>query len=210
MIKKLSQHLWIKRKEADKYFFSAKAYGYRARSVYKLLEINKKFKILKEDISVADLGAAPGSWSQILADTLFRNSKNSKSKIYAIDIKDIKPIENVIIFKKDINDFLIENYTIKANSLDLVLSDMAPKATGHRFTDQFRATDLVEKAIVFAQNYLSLNGNFVCKLLGANTNDTLIKCIKKHYKYIKLFKPKSSMKDSKEIYLICLGFNNLQ
>ncbi len=210
MIKKLSQHLWIKRKEADKYFFSAKAYGYRARSVYKLLEINKKFKILKEDISVADLGAAPGSWSQILADTLFRNSKNSKSKIYAIDLQDIKPIENVIIFKKDINDFLIENYTIKANSLDLVLSDMAPKATGHRFTDQVRATDLVEKAIVFAQNYLSLNGNFVCKLLGANTNDTLIKSIKKHYKYIKLFKPKSSMKDSKEIYLICLGFNNLQ
>ena len=210
MIKKLSQHLWIKRKEADKYFFSAKAYGYRARSVYKLLEINKKFKILKEDISVADLGAAPGSWSQILADTLFRNSKNSKSKIYAIDLQDIKPIENVIIFKKDINDFLIENYTIKANSLDLVLSDMAPKATGHRFTDQVRATDLVEQAIVFAQNYLSLNGNFVCKLLGANTNDTLIKSIKKHYKYIKLFKPKSSMKDSKEIYLICLGFNNLQ
>ena len=99
---------------------------------------------------------------------------------------------------------------LKAKSLDLVLSDMAPKATGHRFTDQVRAIDLVEKAIVFAQNYLSLNGNFVCKLLGANTNDNLIKGIKKHYKYVKLFKPKSSMKDSKEIYLICLSFNNLQ
>ena len=210
MVKKLSQQLWIKRKEADKYFFSAKANGYRARSVYKLLEINKKFNLIKENISVADLGAAPGSWSQILADILFRKSKNSKSKIYAIDINDIKPIENVIIFKKDINEFLTENNSIKAKSLDLVLSDMAPKATGHRFTDQVRATDLVEKAIVFAQNYLSLNGNFVCKLLGANTNDNLIKCIKKHYKYVKLFKPKSSMKDSKEIYLVCLGFNNLQ
>ena len=164
MVKKLSQNLWIKRKEGDKYFFSAKAYGYRARSVYKLLEINKKFKILKEGISVADLGAAPGSWSQMLAETLFRKSKNSKSKIYAIDLQDIKPIENVIIFKKDINDFLIESYTIKANSLDLVLSDLAPKATGHRFTDQIRSTDLVEKAIAFAQNYLSLNGNLVCKL----------------------------------------------
>ena len=90
--------------------------------------------------------------------------------------------------------------------LDLVLSDLAPKATGHRFTDQIRSTDLVEKAIAFAQNYLSLNGNLVCKLLGTNTNDSLIKSIKKHYKYVKLFKPKSSMKDLKEIYLICLGF----
>ncbi len=210
MVKKLSQQLWIKRKEADKYFFSAKAYGYRARSVYKLLEINKKFNILKKDIAVADLGAAPGSWSQMLADILFSKSKNSKSKIYAIDIQDLKPIENVIILKKDINDLLIENNTIKANSLDLILSDMAPKATGHRFTDQVRATDLVEKAIIFAQYYLSYNGNFVCKLLGANTNDKLIKDIKKHFKYVKLFKPKSSMKDSKEIYLVCLSFNNLQ
>ena len=86
----------------------------------------------------------------MVANTLFRKSKNSKSKIYAIDLQDIKPIENVIIFKKDISDFLIENYTIKANSLDLVLSDMAPKATGHRFTDQVRATDLVEKALARA------------------------------------------------------------
>ena len=146
----------------------------------------------------------------MLADILFSKSKNSKSKIFAIDIQDLKPIENVIILKKDINDFLIENNTIKANSLDLILSDMAPKATGHRFTDQVRATDLVEKAIVFAQYYLSYNGNFVCKLLGANTNDKLIKDIKKRFKYVKLFKPKSSMKDSKEIYLVCLSFNNLQ
>ena len=82
MVKKLSQNLWIKRKEGDKYFFSAKAYGYRARSVYKLLEINKKFKILKEGISVADLGAAPGSWSQMLAETLFRKSKNSNRFVF--------------------------------------------------------------------------------------------------------------------------------
>jgi 23S rRNA (uridine2552-2'-O)-methyltransferase len=87
---------------------------------------------------------------------------------------------------------------------------MAPKATGHRFTDQIRASDLAEKAVYFAQKYLSFKGSFVCKLLGANTNDTLIKDIKKQYKEVKLFKPKSSMKDSKEIYLVCLGFNNLQ
>ena len=159
---------------------------------------------------VADLGAAPGSWSQILAETLFMKNKNCNSKIYAIDIQSIEPIENVIVFKKDINNFITESSLIKENSLDLVLSDMSPKATGHRFTDQIRASDLAEKAVYFAQKYLSFKGSFICKLLGANTNDTLIKDIKKQYKEVKLFKPKSSMQDSKEIYLVCLGFNNLQ
>ncbi len=210
MPKKISQQLWIKRKEADKFFFNAKADGYRARSVYKLLEINKKFNILRENISVADLGAAPGSWSQMLAEILFKKNENSKSKVYAIDIEDMKPIERVVILKKNINEFLEESNLIKKNSLDLVLSDMAPKATGHRFTDQARSTDLVEKAIFFAQNYLSFKGNFVCKLLGVNNNSSLINKVKKNYEHVKLFKPKASMKDSKEIYLICLSFNNLQ
>ena len=211
MAKKISQQLWIKRKESDKFFFNAKADGYRARSVYKLLEINKKFNILRENISVADLGAAPGSWSQMLAEILFKKNENSKSKVFAIDIEDMKPIERVVILKKNINEFLEESNLIKKNSLDLVLSDMAPKATGHRFTDQARSTDLVEKAILFAQNYLSYKGNFVCKLLGVNNNNnSLINKVKKNYKHVKLFKPKASMKDSKEIYLICLSFNNLQ
>lgn len=208
MAKKISQHLWIKRKEEDKYFFAAKSEGYRARSVYKLLEINKKFNILKANIAVADLGAAPGSWSQMLANTLLKKKKNFKSKVYAIDIEDIEPIEKVIIFKKNIDEFLTESNFIEKNSLDLVLSDMAPKATGHRFTDKARADNLAEKAVDFAQNYLSLNGNFVCKLLGANSN--LLEKVKKNYKYVKLFKPKASMKESKEIYLICMSFNNLQ
>ena len=209
MKKKISQQLWVKRKEADKFFFAAKSEGYRARSVYKLLEINKKFNILRENMNVVDLGAAPGSWSQMIANYLFKN-KNSKSKVYAIDIQDIEPIERVIILKKNINDLLEESNFFKKNSLDLVLSDMAPKSTGHRFTDQTRSIDLVEKAIFFAQNYLSFKGNFVCKILGVNDNNSLIKQVKKNYERVKLFKPKASMKGSKEIYLICLSFNNLQ
>ena len=156
MAKKLSQYLWIKRKEADKYFFAAKAKGYRARSAFKLLEINQKFNILRNNIDVADLGAAPGSWSQILSKTLFKKNLKSNSKIYAIDIQDMNPIKNVIVIKRDINDLLKENELLKEKSLNLVLSDMAPKATGHRFTDQARATDLVEKAIAFAKKYLML------------------------------------------------------
>ena len=158
---------------------------------------------------VADLGAAPGSWSQMLSDKLFSKRNNNKSKIYAIDLQTIDPIEKVIIIKKDIKVFLKESYMIDKGSLDLVLSDMAPKATGHRFTDQARAEDLVQAAVDFAKYYLAKNGNFICKLLGINNKNNLIKQMKKNYKSVKLFKPESSMKDSKEIYLICLSFNNL-
>lgn len=209
MAKKISQYLWLKRKQGDKYFYKAKSNGYRARSVYKLFEINKKFNILKDNFRVADLGAAPGSWSQMLANNLFKKGKNLKSKIYAIDVQDIEPIEKVTIIKKDIKDFLKESYLIDKNSLDLVISDMAPNATGHRFTDQARAEDLAQSAADFAKSYLGKNGHFICKLLGINNNNNLIEKAKKNYKSVKLFKPQSSMKDSKEIYLICLGFNNL-
>ena len=208
MAKKISQHLWTKRKEADKYFYAAKAEGYRARSAYKLLEINEKFKVFKRNIIVVDLGAAPGSWSQLLSKSLLFKKNNCKSRVYAIDIQDIKPIERVIIIKKDINEILKESNFDK-NSLDLVLSDMAPNSTGHRFTDQTRSIDLAEKAFLFAKRYLSVNGNFICKLLGTN-NENLIKRVKQNFKIVKLYKPKASMKDSKEIYLICLSFNNLQ
>jgi 23S rRNA (uridine2552-2'-O)-methyltransferase len=207
--KKISEYLWLKRKQGDKYFYAAKSNGYRARSVYKLFEINKKFNVIKGNLRVADLGAAPGSWSQMLSDKLFSKGNNNKSKVYAIDLQTIDPIEKVIIIKKDIKDFLKESYIIDKNSLDLVLSDMAPKATGHRFTDQARAEDLVQAAVDFAKHYLAKNGNFICKLLGINNKNNLIKQMKKYYKSVKLFKPESSMKNSKEIYLICLSFNNL-
>ena len=208
--KTLSQNLWIRRKESDIFFINAKKKGYRARSAYKLLEIDKKFNVIKKNKNYIDLGAAPGSWSQVLVEKISKNANYKEVQIFSIDIKDIEPISGIIIIKDDISTLIERNKYFKRNSIDLVLSDMAPKSTGHRFTDQVRATDLVEKAVTFSQNYLSFNGNFVCKLLGANTNDKLIKEIKKCYKDVKLFKPKSSMKDSKEIYLVCLGFNNLQ
>ena len=206
--KTLSQNLWLQRKKTDRFFTNAKREGFRARSAYKLIEINNKFSILKTNLRVVDLGAAPGSWSQVVSRTIFKGE--IKKSIFAIDINKIAPIKGVITIQENINDMLIKNSYFNNNSLNLVLSDMAPKSTGHKFTDQVNADNLSNIALEFAKNYLKENGNFVCKLLGGNFNKNLILQSKKFFKTVKYFKPAASRKNSKEIYLICLRFNNLQ
>ena len=208
--KTLSQNLWIRRKESDIFFINAKKKGYRARSAYKLLEIDKKFNVIKENKNYIDLGAAPGSWSQVLVEKISKNANYKEVKIFSIDIKDIEPISGIITIKDDISNLTERNKYFKRNSINLVLSDMAPKSTGHRFTDQTKAKSLSKIAFEFANNYLSLNGNFVCKLLGGHYDKTLILEARKKFKFVQLFKPKSSRNESKEIFLICMGFNNLQ
>ncbi len=208
--KTLSQNLWIKRKESDIFFINAKKKGYRARSAYKLLEIDKKFNVIKKNKNYIDLGAAPGSWSQVLVEKISKNANYKEVKIFSIDIKDIEPISGIITIKDDISNLTERNKYFKRNSINLVLSDMAPKSTGHRFTDQTKAKSLSKIAFEFANNYLSLNGNFVCKLLGGHYDKTLILEARKKFKFVQLFKPKSSRNESKEIFLICMGFNNLQ
>ena len=201
--KTLSQNLWLRRREEDHFFAEAKIDGFRARSAYKLLEIDKKFNILNNYKNIVDLGAAPGSWSQVLVKKKLKKQNNYKTKIFAIDLKDMDPIQGVVIIKDDITSILECNKYFKRNSLGLILSDMAPKSTGHRFTDQAQASNLSEKALVFAIQYLSAGGNFICKLLAINNDKILINKAKKYFKTVKLFKPKSSRKDSKESFIIC-------
>ena len=205
--KSSSQNLWLLNRKSDIYFSDAKKKGYRARSAYKLLEIDKKFNIIEKAKNIVDLGAAPGSWSQVLIE---KNKSNSKIKIFAIDLKSIKPLQNVTMVKNDIADIIETNIYFEKNNFDLVLSDMAPQSTGHRFTDQVKASNLSELALSFAIKYLSINGSFVCKLLGGHHDNSLINQAKKKFNVVHLFKPKSSKVASKEIYLISKGFNNLQ
>ena len=205
--KSLSQNLWLLSRKSDIYFSDAKKKGYRARSAYKLLEIDKKFKIIENSRNIVDLGAAPGSWSQVLIE---KNKSKSKIKIFAIDVKSMSPIQNVTVIKNDIADIIENNIYFEKNSIDLVLSDMAPQSTGHRLTDQLKALNLSELALSFATKYLSKNGAFICKLLGGYYDNSLINQAKKKFKLVYLFKPKSSKAASKEIYLISKGFNNLQ
>ena len=190
---------WINKQKRDIYVRRAKLEGFRSRAVYKLEEINNKFKFLKNGQTIVDLGGAPGSWSQYLSEKL----KNTK--ILAIDLLDIKEIENVHIIKGDFNDKIYKN-KIKDyfnSKIDLVISDMAVNTTGNKNLDAIVTGELVLEAIDFASNNLKANGQFVSKIfMGSSFND-IVNISKKIFKDTNIFKPQSSRKDSKETFIIC-------
>jgi len=190
---------WINKQKRDIYVRRAKLEGFRSRAVYKLEEINNKFKFLKNGQTIVDLGGAPGSWSQYLSGKL----KNTK--ILAIDLLDIKEIKNVHIIKGDFNDKIYKN-KIKDyfnSKIDLVISDMAVNTTGNKNLDAIVTGELVLEAIDFASNNLKANGQFVSKIfMGSSFND-IVNISKKIFKDTNIFKPPSSRKDSKETFIVC-------
>ena len=190
---------WINKQKRDIYVRRAKLEGFRSRAVYKLEEINNKFKFLKNGQAIVDLGGAPGSWSQYLSEKL----KNTK--ILAIDLLDIKEIENVHIIKGDFNDKIYKN-KIKDyfnSKIDLVISDMAVNTTGNKNLDVIVTGELVLEAIDFASDNLKVNGQFVSKIfMGSSFND-IVNISKKIFKDTNIFKPPSSRKDSKETFIVC-------
>ena len=207
MKKTLSQNIWLNRQKKDKFYQLSKKEGFRSRAAYKLIEIQNKYKIINSKQNIVDLGSAPGSWSQALVKML---KNKSNSKILAIDIKNMKPIEKIIFLKKNIKKILEEeNLFLPINNIGLVLSDMAPSATGHKFTDQTRSEELCGLALEFACRILEEKGNCVMKILRGNREQSIKKAARKVFKKVEVFKPISSRKESKEIYLICMSFNNL-
>ena len=199
-----SQNIWLKRQKKDVFVKLSKAKGYRSRAAYKLIEINKKFKIINQNSKVVDLGASPGGWTQVVVEL-----QNKKNKIIAIDKKQMKPIENCKFIHDDISNFLKYDETLERNYFDVILSDMAANSSGHRFTDQANAEKVYYLARDFAYKYLAKNGSFVCKVFRNSLEQTILQNIKKKFSLVKIYKPDSSRKDSKEIYLIACGFNNL-
>ena len=199
-----SQNIWLKRQKKDVFVKLSKARGYRSRAAYKLIEINKKFKIINQKSKVVDLGASPGGWTQVVAEL-----QNKKNQIIAIDKKQMDPIESCKFIFDDISNFLKYDKTLERNYFDVILSDMAANSSGHRFTDQANAEKVYYLAQSFAFKYLAKNGSFVCKFFRNSLEKTILQNIKKRFKFAKTYKPNSSRKDSKEIYLIAIGFNNL-
>lgn len=205
----VSSHQWLSRQLNDPYVTKAKLDGYRSRAAYKIVEIHEKYKLFKPGQKVIDLGAAPGGWSQIAAEKV-----RPKGKIVAIDLLLFDPIEGVEIaqmdfYNEDTPTKLIEMMGSKA---DIVMSDMAANTTGHTPTDHLRIMDLCERSFNFAVNVLNPGGNFIAKILRGGTEHELLAEIKRKFTKTHHFKPKSSRADSKEIYLIALGFkdaNNL-
>ena len=190
---------WINKQRRDIYVRQSKVEGYRSRSVYKLQEIDQKFKIFKNGISVIDLGAAPGSWSQYA-------SKNIKSgKIVSIDCKDFEKIGNIhqIIgdftddrYKKEIVDY----FGVK---VDVVLSDLAVNTTGNKNLDSIYTGELCMEAMKFSKEILKSDGKFISKIFMGSTFNEIVSEAKKIFKENKVFKPLASRKDSKESFIIC-------
>ncbi len=190
---------WVNKQRNDIYVRQSKIDGYRARSVYKLIEINEKFKIFKGGMSIIDIGAAPGSWSQYAAKVI----KNGK--IISIDLKDMQEIRNTIQIKGDFTDNEIKNqikgYLIKAP--DVVMSDMAVNTTGIKNVDSIQTGELCKEAMVFSKEVISEKGFFISKIFMGGTFNEIVALGKKIFKEVKVFKPKSSRKDSKESFIIC-------
>ena len=190
---------WIIKQKRDIYVKQSKLEGYRSRAVYKLKEINEKFKILKNGISVLDLGAAPGSWSQFIS----KNFKNSK--IVSIDLNEMEKIENIYQIKGDFTDELQQKkiYNFFGGKIDSIVSDMAVNTTGNKNLDAIVTGELTIEALNFSTNTLKKQGNFVSKIFMGSSFNEIVSNAKKNFKEVNVFKPPASRKDSKESFIIC-------
>ena len=190
---------WINKQRRDIYVRQSKVEGYRARSVYKLIEINEKFKIFKGGLSVIDIGAAPGSWSQYASRIV------KSGKIISVDLKDMKKINGTIQIKGDFTDKDIQNQIKNqlSNGSDVVMSDMAVNTTGIKNVDSIQTGELCKEAMIFSKEVISKKGFFISKIFMGGTFNEIVALGKKIFKEVKVFKPKSSRKDSKESFIIC-------
>ena len=190
---------WINRQKRDIYVRQSKVDGYRSRSAYKLQEIDEKFKILRNNISLIDLGAAPGGWSQYAA------KKVKSGKILSIDLKKMENIDNTAQITGDFTETnfqaqIKENFKSK---VDVVVSDMAVNTTGNKSVDSISTGELCKEAIIFAKDMLSKDGKFVSKIFMGSTFNEVVSVANNIFKKVSVFKPKSSRKDSKENFIIC-------
>ena len=190
---------WVNKQRRDTYVRQSKVDGYRARSAYKLKEIDEKFKIFKGGMSVVDIGAAPGSWSQYVAKVV------KSGKIISIDLKEMENIENTLQIQGDFTlvdtQNQIKEYLKKKP--DVVMSDMAVNTTGIKNIDSIQNGELCKEAMVFSKDVISEKGFFISKIFMGSTFNEIVALGKKLFKEVKVFKPKSSRKDSKESFIIC-------
>jgi 23S rRNA (uridine2552-2'-O)-methyltransferase len=190
---------WINKQKRDIYVRQSQVDGYRARSAYKLIEIDEKFKIFKNGISVIDLGASPGSWSQYIARTV------KSGRIISIDLKAMEEIDNTIQIKGDFTEESSKE-EIKGffkSKVNVVVSDMAVNTTGIKDIDAIYTGELAMEAMNFSKDILVKEGRFVSKIFLGSSFNEIVALGKKIFKEVKVFKPKSSRKESKESFIIC-------
>jgi len=205
--RKASSTAWLERQLNDPYVAKAKAEGYRARSAFKLIEMDDRYHFLKPGDRVVDLGAAPGGWSEVAVDRV--RSSATDPRVVAVDYLDMEPIAGVIVIRKDL---LAEDApeaiqaALGGHQADVVLSDMAAPTTGHRQTDHIRTTALGEAATDFARSVLKPGGNFVTKVFQGGAASGLLTVLKRDFASVHHVKPPASRAGSVELYLVAKGF----
>jgi len=202
----LSSRQWLERQLNDPYVKRAKSEGYRSRAAYKLAEIDDKARFLKRGARVVDLGAAPGGWSQIAAERT--GASGGQGRVVAIDVLHMETMKGVDFLQLD---FLDRDAPEKLKSMlgspaDVVLSDMAGNATGHRQTDHIKIVALVEAAAEFAREVLSPGGTFLAKVIQGGTEHSLLAGLKRDFSNVRHIKPPASRSDSAELYVLATGY----
>ncbi|MEM7123519.1 MAG: RlmE family RNA methyltransferase [Pseudomonadota bacterium] len=193
---------WLERQLNDPYVEGAKREGWRSRAAYKLIQLDDRYKFLKRGARVVDLGAAPGGWTQVAV------ARCPGGQVVAIDLNEIEPIADAAVLVGDATsaDGMRAIRDALGGPADVVLSDMAAPATGHRQTDHLRVMGLVESALAIAEDLLAPGGTFIAKVLQGGTEGELLNQIKRRFAKVAHAKPEASRKDSREIYLVAQGY----
>jgi len=192
---------WLAKHKRDQFFKQSKNEGYRSRSAFKLIEMNQKFKFLRKRLSLLDIGSCPGGWSQVASKEI------ANGKILAIDIKPMEKISNVDFIKGDFKENEIHQKIMVyfKNKVDVVLSDAAANTTGNKTIDSYRTGELCLSAMNLASKILSKDGIFLSKIFMGSIFKEINEKAKKCFKRAVIYKPLSSKKESKEIYIFCKG-----
>lgn len=199
----LASQRWLTRQINDAYVHEARKQGYRSRAAFKLIQLDERFRLLKPGMRVLDLGAAPGGWTQVAAARA-----GSSGAVVAVDILPMAPMAGVTVLELDFLAADAEQKVLDAlgGPVDIVLSDMAPSATGHKQTDHLRIMALCEAAADFAVRVLAPGGAFVCKVWQGGTESGLLAGLKRRFAQVRHAKPDASRKESAETYLVATGF----
>jgi len=199
-----SNQSWLDRHLNDAYVKQSQKDGYRSRAAYKLLEIHKKDKIFRPGIRVVDLGAAPGSWSQIAVREVGR-----KGEVIAVDLLPMQPIDGVRILQGDFLDETLQAELAAINKgqpLDLVISDLAPNITGDKSVDQPRVIGLVEAVLLFSKEHLKAGGSMLVKIFQGDGFDLYVKEVRQSFERVVIRKPDASRSESREVYVLARNY----
>jgi len=204
--RKLSSKLWLERQLNDPYVVRAKREGFRSRAAFKLTEIDDKYHLLKSGMTVVDLGAAPGGWSQVAAKRV--GTAGGKGRVVAIDLLEMPEVAGVIFAQLDFlgTDAPARLIAMMEGGADVVMSDMAANTTGHRKTDQLRMVGLIETAAAFAAEVLKPGGTFLAKAFQSGADAELMVQLKRDFAHVRHVKPAASRQDSSERYVLATGF----